>query len=206
MKFPYYDIYNTYEVLSDSNSMSVSNSLSEKISIPLVQVDNGQGVIDLEIKQNFSNFKKSLDILTTTKEELWEARKWLHSKVGRQKAFWVPSWNNDFVPTADIIYSSESSVLIDNINIRGTGTFPLSSIIGLKDGTRIYRDITGANYIDESTESITIDSIFGQDINTSNISLWSIMELYRLDSDNIQISHSNPYTAKISIPLMRIRE
>jgi hypothetical protein len=193
--------YAGYDVLADGNI--IVGEMSERINIPLTQIDNGQGPITIETKQDYSRFRRTMGKYTKTLAALWQWRQWLHSKYGRQKAFWLPSWNRD-IHLADTIFSAEVQAEIQPVDLAVHGDFPIDCMIRLASGTIFFRQITGAEYLANGNEHITVDSAFGRDLDPADIDLWCYIDLTRFDSDQIELEHQNPYIMQTNIPTMRV--
>lgn len=196
-----YPQYLTYDVLTDGNI--VIGDLSEHIHHPLVQIDNGQGPITIETTQDYSRFMRTIGKYTNSLSALWTWRKWLHSRYGRQKAFWLPSWNKDLQLITTIL-STETTATIEHINISLFGDFPLSARLALTNGLVMYRQITVAEELPDGNERITFDKSFGRDIQPADIDRWCFMDLVRFDSDSIGLAHKNPYFMETNIPVVRV--
>ncbi|MBA2881839.1 hypothetical protein HNR65_002170 [Desulfosalsimonas propionicica] len=198
-----YPQYDGYDILDDGNI--IVGDMAERISIPLEQIDNGQGPITIETKQDYSRVKRTVGKYTKTLAALWQWRRWLHSRYGRQKAFWLPAYNRD-IHLATPLYSAEVQAEIRPADLAVHGNFPVDCMIRLADATIFYRQITGAEQLPGGNERIIIDSAFGQDIDPTDIDLWCYMDLVRFDADRIEMAHQNPYIMQTSIPAARVPE
>lgn len=198
-----YDTYREYDVLTDGNI--IIGDMSERIHRPLVQIDNGQGPITIETTQDYSKFARTVGKFTKTMAALWQWRKWLHARRGKQKAFWLPSWNED-ITLAKTIEDNDTEIEIEPFGLATHGDFPLDCMMMLNDGTVFYRRITAATELSGGNEQITIDSDLEQEVQPGDIDLWCFMDLVRFNTDSVELEHQNPYIMKTSIPVMRVPE
>lgn len=198
-----YDEYRGYDVLTDGNI--IIGNISERIHRPLEQIDNGQGPITIETKQDYSAFARTVGRYEKTLAGLWQWRQWLHARRGKQKAFWLPSWNRD-LRLAKTIASTDTEIDIEHMSLTSHGQFPLDCMMRLNDGTVFYRRITSAVELSGGDEQIAIDSSLGQEVTAGDIDLWCFMDLIRLNTDRVEMNHRNPYTMQTNIPVMRVPE
>jgi hypothetical protein len=197
-----YDQYRDYDVLVDGDI--IIGNINENISRPLITFDNGQGAVTYETGQDWTNFSRTLGKVTHGKDLRWAWRCWLHSRRGRQKAFWLPTWNNDLTIISDI-GSSDLAIQIMTIGMTRFTALPVDIMISLHDGTVFYRRILDVSTI-TNLEMIVIDSDLGREVSTTEIAICCFMNLVRLNSDNIEIMHEKPTRTRTSIPVMEVAE
>lgn len=128
---------------------------------------------------------------------------WLHSRKGQWKSFWVPSWNGDITVTHEIS-ASDTSVEISDIGFRTSASFPLDIMILTKDGTRIYKRVTGASAGDPGKELLGLSAQVGTHIYTFDIDYVCLLTLSRFSSDRIEISHGPGGSASVSVPTIEV--
>ena len=198
-----YDTYRSHDVLTDGNI--IIGDMSERIHRPLTQIDNGQGPITIETTQDYTNFARTVGKYTKTMAALWQWRKWLHSRYGKQKAFWLPTWNPDIILAAAIA-SPDIEIEIKPVGLSLHGQLPVDAMLRLTDGSVFYRRINNALALSNGNEQITIDSAFGQEIQPEDVDLWCFMDLVRFNADAVELQHHNPYKMNTNIPVMRVPE
>lgn len=115
---------------------------------------------------------------------------WLHSRKGRWKSFWIPSWNKDLTVTHEIA-SSDTSIEIADIGMRTSGEFPFDIMILTKAGARVYCHVTGATTGAAGKEVIGLSSEVGAHLYTWDIEAVCFLTLSRFASDRIEINHSS---------------
>ena len=191
--------YDGYDVLTDGNV--IIGELNEKIKMPQQQIDNGQGLITVEPTQSYSRFGRTIGKIAKDKAEVWDFRTWLYSRYGKQKPFWLPSFNRDIQPN-ETIYTTTSVINIKDIGLATYADFPIVTRLELKDGTVFYRKIT-TSAVQADGENITIDSTLSVDVAQGDIKYWSFMNLVRFDADSITLEYEGDFM-QANIPVTEV--
>ena len=199
-----YPQYRGYDVVT--NGHYAIDDLSERIIRPTTQIDNGQGPITVLETQDYTQFARTLGLWTETKEDLWALRQWLHARRGRQKPFWLPTYNQDFTLAATITALTTDIEITGGRALSVYGTFPCDFMMELTDGSVYYRRIVTATTAPGGNTTMSIDSAIGREVTRHQVVLWCFMDLVRFNSDAITLRHRNPYFVDASVPLMRVPE
>lgn len=195
---PSYPTYKGQPVVTD-RSFILSSGLNERIHRPILEVDNGQGPISVETQQDYTDFAQTINYFAENKSELWALRTWLHSRYGRQKAFYIPSFNRDvqpLEPTTEL----QTSIKIEPILLDLYGQLPKSIMIFFKDGETLFRDVVGTQTVN-GTATITLDSAIGER-ELDAFDMISFLSLVRLNADTITIRHDKH--SQLSAPVMEV--
>lgn len=130
-----------------------------------------------------------------------ELREYLYHLRGRQRAVWVPTFNQDMIPVEDLVAGS-ADITIENI---GYAEYGLKTLDGRKDirietfdNKVIHAAITNAVTGTNGRETITLAAPIGEDIPKNRIRSISFMSLMRMDTDRIELTHlgdSHGYTS-----------
>jgi len=197
-----YPTYRGKSVVTDRTIMV--GDITEKVYRSVDTFDNESGVVEVDVTSNKIDHRQVITFSTRSRAERWAARQWIHSRLGRQKSFWVISWNNDLEVVSD--FSSASSGFIVN-SIDYSLLYSVKDVmILLKDGTKIFKRITGATANEDGTENINFDSAIGTSALASDVEMVSFMSHVRFDTDSVDISHQYNGQVQISIPVMEIPE
>ena len=199
-----YTQYRSYDVVT--NGHYAIDDLSERIIRPTTQIDNGQGPITVLETQDYTQFARTLGLWTETKEDLWALQQWLHARRGRQKPFWLPTYNQDFTLAATITALTTDIEITGGRALSVYGTFPCDFMMQLTDGSVYYRRIVTATTAPGGNTTLSIDSALGREVTRHQVVLWCFMDLVRFNSDAITLRHRNPYFVDASVPLMRVPE
>lgn len=193
------ELYRGEPVLLDC--MVVAEPLTERITRPVEVFDNGSGLIETDVVNGWVRNMQTIAFVKKGVEDIWRLRQWLHARKGRQKAFWLPSWNEDLV-VLDTIGAAATIMDVQGI---GWPTYygEKDLMIWLRDGTRLYTHVSNAQAI-AGGERLVIDPL-GQTVDPENIRLVSIMARMRLDADTITIEHLPADIVRVSVPVVEAR-
>lgn len=183
---PLFDQYRDKDVLTD-RQVTVT-SITDRIARRVDIFDNGSGPIEVDIMDDWVTHNSIITFDKDTREDRWEVRQWLHSLRGRQKGFWLPTWNNDLTLVFDV---NDLSTAITCVPI-GFSLFYSSKDImfQLKDGTRAYNRILSVTIDGDGNEVFGLENAVGIDLNRDEIDLICFINHMRLNTDRIDINHS----------------
>jgi hypothetical protein len=197
-----YDTYKTKDVVTDRTV--IQKSLNENIVRRVDIFDNGSGPIEVEVKNGWSEHIQVLNFDITTRSELWAVRGWLHSRYGKQKRFWLPSWNADLVLVSGV--SSTSTTLtctaIDYALYYDTKDIMIQKM----DGTRLYNRVLSATTDSNGDEILLLENQVGEDLQVSDVDFISFMSHARFNTDRVRLQHSYADRVRISIPVVETPE
>lgn len=179
---PSLDTYVSTDVLADPGMNGDNTSTIERVMSP-VDFQVGQFSYDSIQTAPFGTIDINIDI--SGKEEVAVFLGWLNTRQGRQKAFWMPTWEKDF----------------DNIERTGDDTFTAdsfgytaayNSIEGRRDiafiaadGSMEFRRIAESSD-DDTTETITVTT---EDLpDPLEPERTSFLRYCRLDQDEVQLN------------------
>lgn len=180
--------------------------LSDKIVRSAEVVDNQLGLVHYEEVKDYIDYGQMLGFLDERPTQLWRRRLWLHSLHGKQKTFWLPSFNNDLRLMAT--NNGVSTTL--SVKSLGLATAPSPTYTGkhimieLKDGTRYFRQISSATEGSGGNDNIVVSSAFGASVAPANIAIFSFMSKMRFDSDSIEFEHMPNALTLTAIPAVEV--
>ena len=182
----------------------VVGDVTERISRTIDVFDNGSGPVEVDITSNWVDHHQVLTFSTKNRVERWRARKWLHSLQGKQKAFWLPSWNRDLEVTADF-NSTSSGLVVKAIN------YPVlygvkDIMIQLKSGTRIFKRVLSGTANNDGTETLSLDATIGVTATVNDIDMVCFISHVRLDSDTVELNHEYNGQISVSISVVEVPE
>ena len=197
-----YDKYRSKDVIPDQ-TIIVSDP-RERISRAVDMFDNGSGPIAVEIRNSWVNSTKMITFDTDTRAQRWAARQWIHSRRGRQKAFWLPSWNRDL---NSLVNASAAAISLTCAPIGYPLYYGVKDImIQLTDGSRYYNRVLSATTDGNGNEVLSLENAIGVDLPVSAINMICFMSHVRFDTDKIDIRHDYAGRAVISIPVKETPE
>ena len=178
--------------------------LSERMVVEAVTVDNTVGKITVFPKLNHSSYHQSIKFNPLDHDDLWVVKKWLASLVGKQKSFFLPTWNRDFQPLSDV-YSADTV-----INVRTTYKKLYSDNMDIlfvhRDGSTLLHSILSVVEGVDNTENIVLSSLVGRDYPLDELQMICLINHVRLDSDRIEIHYGTAGSATISVPVIGVPE
>lgn len=201
-------LYRGYPVLEEKPNEK--NDLTHSYERLLTQLDNKTG---LTLQKDLAQATFGLyqyDWMTSGRAQQADLRALFYALRGSQKAIWLPTFSSDLTLKTIIISSSQTM----DIQWCGYARFAQKQLgrqdiqISLKNGTVLYRRITSATEINESTERLAVDQSFSAQINPSDVINISFISLCRLSNDTLTFEHINDSDgiAKASVTWRGVRE
>lgn len=197
-----YPQYRGKDVLTD-RTILVSD-LNERISRSVDEFDNGSGPIAVDIKNSWVSSAKAITFDTLTRAQRWAARRWIHSRRGRQKAFWLPSWNPDLILLEDVGPTGAA------LTVRPIG-YPLyygvkDIMVQLKNGSRVFARVLSGSVDSNGNEVLSLAAQVGTGFTVADVELICFMSHVRLNTDRVEIRHTYAGRATTVVPVMETPE
>lgn len=194
--------YRGKDVLIDRSV--VLGELSERISRSLDIFDNGSAPIVVIPSRGYMDRRETLTFDPQNRTEVWAMRKWLHARRGKQKTFWLPSWNNDLALVKNIL-ASDITISVKGINY--ASYYGVTDIMVQRtDGTRAFkRALSGAVDVN-GDDVLTLESAFGVAIPISSVAFISFIRHVRFDSDSLDLAHDYAGRVSLTVPVIEVPE
>ncbi|RUW41529.1 hypothetical protein EOA37_09720 [Mesorhizobium sp. M2A.F.Ca.ET.015.02.1.1] len=198
-----YPQYLSLDVLTEPTARV--SDISETIIQAAEYEDNGFGKVALERQRDYVDFGQSIAFLEEGAAAVWRRRVWVHARTGKQKAFWLPSFNSDLKLMAPIS-AADTVVTVKRAGLLA-GYVGRHVMIELKDGTRYFRQIVNAA-LSGSNDQLTLNASLGAGVAVSQILWFSYLSKVRFDSDavtfNFVASGRGPLVATLSVPVTEV--
>jgi len=192
--------FGTYDGYAIIDKNVLVQDINQRVYRASTLIDNGQGLIEVEADRNIIDKTSILGKVTNTKADLWNWRKLLHSRRGKQYAFLLPTFQKD-ITIIETIWSGTSTAKIKGLGLSAFATFPIRTQLALTNGNTYNIKITSANPIpDSANETVTFDTSFGFDIKPEDIVRWSFIDLVRFDADSITLEYDG-IVMKCAVPV-----
>lgn len=175
------------------------DSVEDSILQPITTIDNGFGPIATEEHFNYINNMTTVEFFWNDPvERALEIRDFFGGIGGKNKAFYLPTFNNDVVPLSGTYVGTSLS-----IEDYGTAADFLNRevMIELNDGTKTYNTITGSV---QATSEITLTLDAAINLDTANLKRISFMNLVRSDVDDFELSYSHGRTGTTRFTTMEV--
>lgn len=191
--------YRGHDLMSDIPVVS-SGTLSEGSDWLLETFDNGSG-LPVHLRQSdYMDMSFSMRWNVHTRAESQTIRKWLHSRRGKQKAFWMSSNGKDLAPAADISGTTITVANLAGLALLGrVGAFDIE--VKETSGTKYQRQVTNLS-AGAGTVDMTIDSTLTLPL--ANIERISLLRCGRFDADRIEIEHSPPHQMAVKVQCVEV--
>jgi len=157
--------------------------LNDDFEIKMDIVDYKTGDIAFRSPWDRPKIKRNKTVLLDTNEDIWEYRKFIQRRSGKFSAFWVPTFEADFIPAG-------SDLIVDSIIVQSNLYSQYSSLrnnIAIKqtNGAYLLREIVDTIQNPDNTETLLLDSAINIDYN--DIDIISYLDLRRLDADSVDL-------------------
>lgn len=176
---PTLDTYRSHDVF-DMPGMDGTNQRTLERTVARIDFSVGQFKNDSIQAAPFGGIDCNLQLFG--RSEIAEFLGWMNMRVGRQKAFWFPTWEQDFnfiELVDDNIFAAEPFGYEDTYNL---GESRRDLAITATDGARTYRRITAVS--SGVQDEFTLDGDFPE-IDLDRI---SFLRYCRLDHDEIELN------------------
>lgn len=199
-----FETYRSKVLLDEPNW--IDRELEDTVQRRMTTIDNGVGTFLRLSEWGASRRIHRKTFFCRTRQRVWEVRQLLHALRGRAISFYIPTFYPDVEPLSDLV-SGTSTLSIKNIGYTDLiqDRSPKGDLqVVMADGTKIRRQITGSSEVDDTEETLTVDSNWGVD---GPIERVEFLEKVRLDSDEILIEHLDSQgSARISAPVKAVLE
>lgn len=197
-----YPLYRDKPVLTDRSA--VVSDLSERISRTIDIFDNGSGPVQVDTTTNWVRHMQTIGFIKNTRADIWALRKWIHARRGKQRAFWLPSWNTDLIILENVV-STASALTVSPIG------YPLyygtkDIMVQLKNGTRLFARVTSGSTNGDGNEVLTLSAQIGDTFATTDIDFVCFMSHVRFDTDRVVFSHKDVGHVEATITIVETPE
>lgn len=193
-----YPEYRGEPVITDR--IKLLGSINERFEREHSTIDNDTGLIGQVDDYDYAIKGSLLNWQPWTRPDLWALRQWLHYCRGRQRGFWLPSWNNDLQIAAPIA-SADTAITVQAVGYPDFETvrdIMVESIAGVKTYLRISGGAAGAG----NTEVLTLSGAAGIDLSVGQVRRICYLTYMRNNADRIEIQHYAPGKATVSVPVI----
>jgi hypothetical protein len=134
-----------------------------------------------------------------TRSDVYELRQWLHSRKGRQKAFWLSSYAKDLTPAQAI---SGTTITVYNDVLARPAPYDIE-IVGINTHrVQVTSTAAGSTVNGRPTVDLTIDSSVTEGLD--NIQRVSYLMCLRFDADRVELEHNAAGGTVVSMPCREI--
>jgi hypothetical protein len=201
----FWSTYNSRVLFDDCNVMNGSE-MSEKFQRNVRVVDNETGIVTISSNWDRGKRVSNKGFKLHSRAELMEFRKLMLALRGRQKAFYLPTFDEDLTPKAALVAATDTLDIEAQEYVRFIDDrFPKNLFeISFTDGTSLVRTVTGSATVDSTTERLTLNTTWPANRTLDEIVRTQFYELVRFDTDNIQMVHERIGLTSVEAPVIRV--
>ncbi|MEZ0155265.1 MAG: hypothetical protein AB9Q22_10250 [Candidatus Reddybacter sp.] len=156
--------------------------------------DNGIGPLGVGNKENRVRVQDTQRWIKADLEGRYKLEQWFNSRYGQRVPFYQPTWQKDFVVTADI---GNTAAFFDVESTHKLAPFEI--MLELNDGTQFFREVI-TKAVQGSGHRLNIDSAFGQAITAASIKRVCVLRLTRHAADSVTLNYQSPNITRAEIP------
>lgn len=201
-----YEQYRSLDVMPDCPVVG-SGQFEESVGWPVSVFDNSQGMPHYIRQRNVLDERFQMRWHKFTGSDAYTLRRWLHSRRGRQKAFWMSSRGRDFEPAAAVDGTTVTVFDLDGIAYLGRDQvfdIDITSMSGASYYRRVTATAPGGNLAGRSTVEMTIDSSLT--LALADIKRISVLRCARFDADMLLLRHRAASGMDVQVPCIEIPE
>lgn len=198
-----YPQYRGHDVLTDCPRASAG--FEEPVAWMIQTFDNLSGR-PVHIRQRaYPNAGFEMRWLAVDQRSRAALRRWLYSRRGRQRSFWMPSWSDDFTLSQPIAGSDTIIRMNNPLSLTSLGERPeIDIVIRETDGTDHYRQIVGATFSADFID-LELSQFMGVNLSLSQVERISLLRHVRFNADRIEIEHgSRAEGVSLTVPLLEV--
>lgn len=176
----------------------IAGGLEEGLRYEVTTFDNVSGDVYYLRARSVPEFTCQMNWLVTSRPALFSLRQWLHSRKGRQKAFWMSSLGKDLTPVS----ISGTTLTVYNDLLTRPAPFDVE-IIG-DDGVTYRRQVTNTVAGTPSSGRPTADLTLDSSVSATGASRVSFLYCVRFDSDRAELEHNAGGYINLSMPCREV--
>lgn len=192
--------YDGYPVMLDRPLQD--GSMNEKITRDTNVFDPKVGDMAVDSVESYARQTATAAWGPLTREDLWRVRQLLHTQRGRQKAFLMPTWNNDLQVQGNIGAAS-TSVRVKEIMYH-LYFKPAYVMFHKRNGDTFYAKTISSTGNGDGSETIELSEPLGFDATLEELDTVCFMPMMRFNSDRVEIQYDAGGTVAIAVPLIEV--
>lgn len=184
----------------DQPDMPGGKSFKEKYIRDIRVIDYKTGVVTQFSTWDDTQLDKEFLVVLEGLENIWGFREWLHRRAGKQRPFWMPTFERNMLVTGT--GNIGLTIIIREDSNRSQGSARDHVYIRMKDGTEYLRAVLSITDAGGGNNNVGLDSSISE--NQEDIDFISYMGLKRLGSDRIQLKWLANNVVECNIPIKEI--
>ncbi|MFN4063441.1 MAG: hypothetical protein ACK4JA_04540, partial [Parazoarcus communis] len=131
-------------------------------------------------------------------------RAWLHSRRGRQRAFWLSSRGRDFLPADDLVAADTEITVqaLPALDALARESFDVELVTTA--GAMLHRQVTGWRLDSNGNVVLELAEPIGADIPATAVRRLSWLRCVRFDADRIELTHRAAAGVEVAVPCVEV--
>lgn len=200
-----YPQYRGLDVMTDCPKLAGS-TLEESIAWPVEIVDGHVGTFRVFRDRAMPDAVFTMRWQVFDRCEYRALRRWLYSRKGRRKSFWLSSRNADFTPLVDLGSADDSIVVRPLLDAEllspARESFDIEVVTA--GGDSIRREVAEWEIDSDGRLVLSFDAAVGMDVAIGAVRRISYLRRVRFNADRIEISHRAGAGKQIAVPCIEI--
>lgn len=181
------------------------NSLDDKVVRELDTLDSRIGPLINYPTKNAATLEMSIAITAQTPAELLSLRSFLASLRGRWKAFWLPSWNADFVMTSSIS-AGNTYIQVETVDFVANYGIGAHVAVITTAGSFVCIQVTSVSTDGLGSERLHFAGAFSGGLDLAFVDRVCLLTLSRLDADRIEFQFEAGLAVTVVVPTVEVPE
>jgi len=163
-------------------------------------MDNVSGAIEQFSPWNFLRVSREFELILEGTQDIWEMRQWLYRRAGKQRPFYMPTYENN-MRLISVGFITDSFVAEeDAFSTQSTARNHIA--IKKTDGSYVFRTVIASQINVDGNTDITVDTAIN--IDAGEIDEINFFGLKRLTSDEIDLEWLPNNVVSVTVPITEV--
>ena len=163
-------------------------------------VDYKTGMVTQYSPWDYTKIGRAFLVTLEGLEAIWNFRLWLHRRAGKQRPFYMPTYENNMRVAGTGNMATSFTIWNDENQIQAEARDHI--YIKMKDGTEYLRTVIDIYNVDDDQTMVTIDTAISR--NKEDVDYISYMGLKRISSDRIQLKWKANDIVECVVPIKEV--
>jgi hypothetical protein len=166
-------------------------------------IDSGLGIRTILRERTRPDLRFMMRWHVFSRDEDRAVKRWLYSRYGTQKAFWMSSWSRDFL-VKEPIGSADTVITVllpSGLQSYPQGTFDIE--IRTQSGASFYRQVSEVQSASGGI-GLAINTAIGQSLSVESVRRISFLRCARFDSNRVECLHRPGEGMAAAVPCIEV--
>lgn len=193
-------VYLSEDTYLDTPDMPGGKAFADNYQRDIRVIDYKTGAVTQYSTWDHTKISRYFLVVLEGLEEIWNFRLWLHRRGGKQRPFWMPTFENNMRVSGIGNMGDTFSIWEDANRVHGSDRNHI--YVRMKNGTKYLRTVTDISDIGGGQSNVAVDTPITED--KENVDFISYMGLKRLDSDRIKLKWLANDVVECRVPIKEI--